>query len=148
MIHYPSTRKKLYKNPEFRERQQQARDSPEAREKQAASKRGPRNPNWKGGPETNKRPRTPADQYRDTAEWKRKAEEIRDRDNNTCQSCGKKGQEGENLDVHHTYPLNDWIDDGEDPSDYPDDWLMTLDKSCHSKADAQDGDFKLPPKEE
>jgi len=31
------------------------------------------------------------------------------------------------------------------PNDYPDDWLMTLDKSCHSKADAQDGDFKYPP---
>jgi len=66
----------------------------------------------------------------------------------TCKSCGKKGQDGGNLGVHHTYPLNQWIDDGEDPNDYPDDWLMTLDKSCHSKADAQDGDFKLPPKEE
>jgi hypothetical protein len=64
----------------------------------------------------------------------------------TCKSCGKKGQDGGNLGVHHTYPLNDWIDDGEDPSDYPD-WLMTLDKSCHSKADAQDGDFKYPLKE-
>ena len=31
------------------------------------------------------------------------------------------------------------------PNDYPDDWLMSLDKSCHSKADAQDEDFKYPP---
>ena len=34
------------------------------------------------------------------------------------------------------------------PNDYPDDWLMTLDKSCHSKADAQDDEFKLHPTEE
>jgi 5-methylcytosine-specific restriction endonuclease McrA len=72
---------------------------------------------------------------------------IQGRNNNTCQSCGKKGEDGENLDVHHTYPLNNWIDDGHDPNDYPDDWLVTLDKSCHTKADAQDGEFKLPPKE-
>jgi len=34
------------------------------------------------------------------------------------------------------------------PREYPDDWLMALDKSCHSKADAQDGDFKLPLEKE
>jgi hypothetical protein len=52
------------------------------------------------------------------------------------------------LDARHTYPIDDWIDDGYDPSDYPDSWLMTLDKSCHTKADAQPGTFKLPPKKE
>ena len=34
------------------------------------------------------------------------------------------------------------------PSEYLDNWLMTLVKSCHSKADAQDGKFKLPPEKE
>ena len=76
---------------------------------------------------------------------RQKAEEIRGRDNNTCQCCGQKNHNGIGLDVHHTYPLNDWIDDNENPSEYPDDWLMTLCKSCHSKADASGGDFKFPP---
>jgi len=66
---------------------------------------------------------------------------------NTCAGCGKKSEDGTGLDVHHTYPLNDWIDDDYDPAEYPDDWLLTLDKSCHSKADAQPDEFKLPPKE-
>jgi len=34
-----------------------------------------------------------------------------------------------------------------DPSDYPNSWLMTLDKSCHTKADTQPGVFKRPPKD-
>ena len=34
------------------------------------------------------------------------------------------------------------------PNDYPDDLLITLDKSCHTKADAQDGDFKYPSSDE
>ncbi|MGY5855441.1 MAG: hypothetical protein RTS72_02500 [Candidatus Thorarchaeota archaeon] len=52
------------------------------------------------------------------------------------------------MDTHHQYPLNDWIADGHDPSDYPNEWLKTLDKSCHSKADMSDGVFKYPPREE
>jgi len=67
---------------------------------------------------------------------------------NTCAGCGQKSEDGTALDVHHTYPLNNWIEDGRNPGDYPDSWLMTLDKSCHSKANAQPGEFKLPPKEE
>ena len=67
---------------------------------------------------------------------------------NTYAGCGRKSEDGTALDVHHTYPLNNWIEDGRNPGDYPDSWLMTLDKSCHSKANAQPGEFKLPPKEE
>ncbi len=141
-------KKEQYEDPEFRDRRREVDSDPARRQKIAHSKRGSRNPNWKGGPETNKRVRTPADQYRDTADWKQKAEEIRGRDNNTCQSCGKKGEEGENLDVHHVYPLNDWIEEGHEPNEYPDSLLITLDKSCHSKADAQSGAYKLPPNEE
>jgi len=140
-------RKELYKTPEFREKMNEVNRRPDVREKRSESKRGSRNPNWKGGSSEWKRTPTPADEYRNTMDWRRKSEEIRERDNNTCAGCGYKGEDGTGLDVHHTYPLNDWIDDGNDPADYPDDWLMTLDKSCHSKADSQSGDFKFPPKE-
>jgi 5-methylcytosine-specific restriction endonuclease McrA len=93
----------------------------------------------KGGPSKRKRVPSPADLYRYKKEWKKKSKEILERDNHACVECGST----HGLDAHHSYPLNDWIDDGHDP----DEWLMTLDKSCHSKADMSDGVFKYPPRE-
>jgi hypothetical protein len=75
--------------------------------------------------------------------------EVREKQaEHACSGCGEKSKDGSGIDTHHVYPLNDWIDKGHDPSDYPDCWFMTLDKSCHSKADMQPGIFKLPPKKE
>ena len=141
-------RKELFSNPEFMEKMREAANRPEVREKHAAAMRGPRNPNWKGGPSERKRIPTPADEYRYTVHWRNKSEEIRERDNHICTGCGRKSEDDTELDVHHIYPLNDWIDDGYDPKEYPDSWLMTLDKSCHTRADAQPGVFKRPPKKE
>ena len=141
-----NARKELYKDPAFRKRMEKASNTPEAREKNAASKRGPRNPNWKGGPSKRKRVPTPADDYRESPEWRSKSEEFRERENHTCSNCGMKTEKGDGqLDVHHTYPLNDWINDGNNPCDYPDEWLVCLCKSCHSKAENQPGPFKYPP---
>ncbi|MFW9962332.1 MAG: HNH endonuclease [Candidatus Sifarchaeia archaeon] len=83
--------------------------------------------------------------YRYKSEWRDKSKDIQQRDNHTCSVCGWKSEDGSDLDVHHTYPLNSWIDDGHDPSEYPENWLMTLCKSCHSKTEAGDGVFKIPP---
>ena len=141
------SRKKLFKNPKFREKMKRVANRPERRKKISESKKGQQNPNWKGGPQTRKRVPTPADFYRNKKEWKDKSNEIMKRDNYTCAGCGLKSKDGKGLDVHHTYPLNNWIAEGRDPSEYPDSWLMTLDKSCHSKADMTNGVFKYPPKD-
>ena len=56
--------------------------------------------------------------------WINKANEIKDRDNNTCQVCGS----GDNLHVHHVLYQFDL-----DPWDYVDEALITLCKDCHKK---------------
>jgi hypothetical protein len=55
--------------------------------------------------------------------------EVREKQaEHACSGCGEKSKDGSGIDTHHVYPLNDWIDKGHDPSDYPDCWFMTLDK--------------------
>jgi 5-methylcytosine-specific restriction endonuclease McrA len=55
-------------------------------------------------------------------EWKKLAQEIRERDNFTCQYCGKKGA----TDVHHIIPRRIKIDNSPEN-------LITLCRSCHIK---------------
>lgn len=61
--------------------------------------------------------------------WKARREEILNRDNHTCQWCGRTN----NLQVHHKsyekYP------DGRmaEPWDYPDKTFITLCRDCHKK---------------
>jgi 5-methylcytosine-specific restriction endonuclease McrA len=82
--------------------------------------------------------------YRDTGEWKRKSKEIQKRDNNTCQGCGCSRNEVNQMGVHHIKKLADWIYDGNDPSDYPDELLVTLCSNCHGCTEAQPGEYKWP----
>jgi len=77
--------------------------------------KGDKHPNWQGGISF-----TP---YCSKFNKKIK-EEIRNRDNNTCQLCGKtKKQEGYNLTVHHIH----YDKENCEPN------LITLCKSCNSK---------------
>jgi hypothetical protein len=115
-------------------------NDPERRGKLSEGKRGPKNPNWKGGPSARKKPPSQGEIYRNSKHWKHKTKEIQRRDGHQCQSCST----GKDLDTHHQYPINDWIDDGHDPRDYPDEWLSTLCKSCHKKSESQEGVFKPP----
>ena len=57
------------------------------------------------------------------SEWKKLADKIRERDNNTCQICGKKGHL---LDVHHIKLYR------ESKNNNPKN-LITLCNSCHGK---------------
>lgn len=57
--------------------------------------------------------------------WQKKRLEILNRDQFTCQQCGEKESP---LHVHHKNYVF-----GKDPWDYPNDNLITLCKSCHSK---------------
>ena len=54
--------------------------------------------------------------------WHKKAYDIKERDNNTCQVCGSK----DNLHAHHILYQFDL-----DPWDYVDEALITLCKDCH-----------------
>ena len=82
-------------------------------------KRGVEHYNWQGGitPLTRRR-------IRGTF-WKQIADEIRKRDNNTCQLCGLNGN-GKKSPVHHIIPFA--ISKDNSPSN-----LMTLCSSCHRK---------------
>ena len=62
---------------------------------------------------------------RASVEWQRKVDEIRQRDNYTCQICGAKDKQ---VQVHHTWynqKLHYW--------EYPNEQLITLCKDCHSR---------------
>ena len=80
---------------------------------------GINNGNWKGGTslETHKR--------LNDFKWLKIANEIRKRDNYTCQICGRKHC---SLDVHHIIPYR--ITQNNDSRN-----LVTLCKSCHAKID-------------
>lgn len=62
-------------------------------------------------------------------EWKRRREEILERDGHRCQWCGRRGR----LQVHHK--RYDMTPDGKmvEPWDYPDSCFITLCDSCHRK---------------
>jgi hypothetical protein len=81
--------------------------------------KGENNPNYKDGISLKK--------FKDAfgmepEEWKKLAQEIRKRDNFTCQYCGKKNA----ADVHHIIPRRVKIDNNPDN-------LITLCRSCHTK---------------
>lgn len=62
---------------------------------------------------------------RNSVEWQRKVDEIRQRDNYTCQLCGAQDKQ---VQVHHTWynqKLHYW--------EYPNEQLITLCKECHAK---------------
>lgn len=60
--------------------------------------------------------------------WDRRARQVRDRDNHTCQLCGDKPDDRV-LDVHHIVPIASGGTN--DPSN-----LMSLCQSCHKKSEA------------
>lgn len=79
---------------------------------------GKKNPVWRGG----QRP------YKGHG-WKRIRKEILDRDNHTCQRCGKTKKElGKEPDVHHIVPFRLFKDGSEanDPEN-----LISLCNKCH-----------------
>lgn len=84
-------------------------------------KRGAEHYNWQGGitPITRRRVRG--------IFWKKIADGIRNRDNNTCQDCGFMG-ENIKLPVHHIIPFRISKNNNEDN-------LTTLCQSCHVKRD-------------
>jgi hypothetical protein len=65
------------------------------------------------------------------------ANSIRERDENSCQACGKEYEKGYLFPVHHMRPVKD------DGPDEP--WnLVTLCPPCHYRTEAQPGEFKIP----
>jgi hypothetical protein len=93
--------------------------SEKTRKKMSDAKSGENHPNYKGG--------ISLKEFKDThglepEEWKKLAQEIRKRDNFTCQFCGKKGA----TSVHHIIPRRIKIDNSPEN-------LITLCRSCHSK---------------
>ncbi|MDE6000311.1 MAG: hypothetical protein K2H04_09630 [Bacteroidaceae bacterium] len=62
---------------------------------------------------------------RTSVEWQRKVDEIRQRDNYTCQLCGTQNKQ---VQVHHT-----WYNQNLHYWESPNEQLITLCKDCHSK---------------
>jgi hypothetical protein len=93
----------------------------EVKKRISYANKGENHPNYKGG--------ISLKEFKDThgielEEWKKLAQEIRKRDNFTCQLCGKKGA----TDVHHIIPRRIKIDNSPDN-------LITLCRSCHGKVE-------------
>ena len=88
---------------------------------------GENHPSWKGG----------YDNVYYGPNWKRISEQVRKRDNHTCQRCGKK-QENIALPVHHIIPLREFEDynEGNDINN-----LITLCPTCHGIVEQNGMDF-------
>lgn len=71
---------------------------------------------------------------RNSVEWQRKADVIRQRDNYTCQVCGAQDKQ---VHVHHT-----WYNPNLHYWDYPNKQLITLCKECHEKETVLTRQFK------
>jgi len=97
--------------------------SEETIEKIRKAKTGENNSNWKGGVS-----RSSLNGYYGPR-WKERREEVLQRDNYKCQSCGSKS----NLHVHHIIPFYKF-DDYEEANTLPN--LITLCNSCHKIADS------------
>ena len=89
-------------------------------------RRGEDHYNWQGGitPDTRKRAKGIL--------WRRIADSIRERDNNTCQICGAEGN-GKKLAVHHIIPFRIC-------KSHELDNLTTVCLSCHIKLDKKYND--------
>ena len=75
---------------------------------------------------------TAADRFRQTAKWKRKAEDIKARDCYLCQYCKEHGRyEYRNLSVHHITPIAEDFDRRLD-----DENLVTLCDLHHKQAES------------
>ncbi len=80
---------------------------------------GENSPTWKGG-----------DPGHYKGHWIRQAKLCRERDNNTCQICGKtKEEQGQNMDVHHIKRYR-YFEDPEEANKL--DNLISLCHCCHS----------------
>lgn len=128
----PNCSKKVWKKPSHLEQSRHycstdcVHSDPYMKEVRSETSMGELNPNWKGG-------------VGRLIGWERMANSIRDRDNHTCQVCGEEHEEGHSFPVHHMRPER--LDGPDEP------WnLVTLCPPCHYRADAQDGDFKIPQK--
>jgi transcription elongation factor Elf1 len=93
--------------------------SEETKKKISDSRKGENHPNYKGG--------ISLKEFKDAyglepTEWQKLAQEIRKRDNFTCQLCGKKGA----TSVHHIIPRRIKVDNSPEN-------LITLCRSCHRK---------------
>jgi hypothetical protein len=93
--------------------------SEETKQKMSDAKKGKNHPNYKGGISLKEFEEAFG---MEPEEWKKLAQEIRIRDNFTCQLCGKKNA----TDVHHIIPRRIRIDNSPDN-------LITLCRSCHIK---------------
>ena len=98
----------------------------------------PKNPGWY------QEAKDLAAAYRSTGDWRRKSKEIQKRNNHTCQGCGFHRDEVPLMGVHHVKKLADWIYEGNDPSNYPDQLLTTLCHNCHTPTDFQKEECKWP----
>lgn len=67
------------------------------------------------------------EQLRD-ARWQEKRLRIMERDEFTCQKCGKGRNDGITLNVDHAY-----YEKGKSPWEYPDESLTTLCEDCHKR---------------
>lgn len=122
----PAPNKGVPWTPERRAKTMATRSTPEAKEKHAASLRGEKNYNWKGGVSPNG--------TLDTWQWRKLRQEVYERDNWTCQECGvrclntkdAKAHPKRKIQCHHVVPRRYG---GSDVMDN----LVTLCMSCHHK---------------
>lgn len=85
-----------------------------------------------------------AEAYRRSGEWKRTSKRIMKRDGHTCQACGSTRKQVKQMDAHHVKKLADWMYEGNDPNDYPDNLLATLCHKCHGHTEGQKSEYKWP----
>lgn len=75
---------------------------------------------------------TEAVKVRNTRRWRKKREQIKERDGHLCRWClAHHIITYEYTEVHHIIPLSESIETA-----YDDDWLITLCEQCHLKADS------------
>lgn len=127
----PSNKGKAWTS-EQRETHMAYRQTPEYREKIAATKRGEKSHLWRGGV-------TPTDPRLTTWQWRELRRQVYERDKWTCRDCGvhchnkiqSRGCRGQRIQAHHIVSRRDG---GKDEIDN----LMTLCMSCHMKREWRD----------
>jgi 5-methylcytosine-specific restriction endonuclease McrA len=82
--------------------------------------------------------------FYNSPDWKKDVQRTLKRDKYQCQACGATKKDRKRLGAHHIYPLGDWMSEGKDSNDYPDDWLVTVCPRCHPPTDRQKGPMKYP----